>query len=196
MQLVVAAALLLLAAAARRDLPLVDVLLLGNLPASATVCLLVSIPLAVCQIQHESLESHGDFPSNMVRLGYLHIFCPIHGAPLVATTRVSNRVDSYPPRHPPSVFLPHPVTVYRITGQRDGVPASEVTATDRLCLLLEIEAIHTQARAATRDALSEFTRKPKDTIAAARQVADAFRTPMVARDRLYAIRDHVVLVWR
>lgn len=62
---------------------------------------------------------------------------------------------------------PARVTVYRITAERDDVPASEVTATDRLRVLVGTEATHPQALSVTRKALNEIVREPDEAIAAA-----------------------------
>lgn len=61
---------------------------------------------------------------------------------------------------------PIPVTVYRITGERDRVPAAKVTATDLLRLLEMEEAIQPEARAGTRKTLYQIARKrPPDDLA-------------------------------
>lgn len=57
------------------------------------------------------------------------------------------------------------VTVYRITGEHDLLPASEVTATDILRLLEGKEVTQPQADESTRKSLTGITRKPKETMA-------------------------------
>lgn len=79
------------------------------------------------------------------------------------------------------------MTVYRITGEGDLVPAAEVTVKDLLRLLVEEEATHAQAPAATRNALLDITRKPQNTIAvAATWPTNAFRASVVNCNRLHA----------
>lgn len=64
-------------------------------------------------------------------------------------------------------FSPTQVIVNRTSGERDEMPASEVTATGVLRLLLREEATRPQTRAAARTSLNLITRKPNETIAAA-----------------------------
>lgn len=72
------------------------------------------------------------------------------------------------------------VTVYRIIGERDDIPVSEVAVSDWLRLLVRTEATQTQAHAATRDALNEIARKPGETIAvAASRLNDSLPTLIV-----------------
>lgn len=58
-------------------------------------------------------------------------------------------------------------TVYRITDERDLIPAAEVTSTDLLRLLVKEEVIHPQACVATRNAFDEIIRKADEMIATA-----------------------------
>lgn len=59
------------------------------------------------------------------------------------------------------------VTVYRTTGEMDGVLVSEGTASDWLRVFITTEATQPQACVTSRDALDEIHRKPDKTIAAA-----------------------------
>lgn len=88
------------------------------------------------------------------------------------------------------LFFPlTPMTVCHITGERDLVPAIEITTTDVLRLLMEEEPIHPQARAATRNALHDITRKLKETnAAAAMRLTNAFRASVVNRNRPHATK--------
>lgn len=68
------------------------------------------------------------------------------------------------------------VTAYRITGERDHVPASELTATDWLCEFLGTEATHPQARTVNRDLSKEMSPNPNEVImAVASRLTDALR---------------------
>lgn len=64
----------------------------------------------------------------------------------------------------PVVVYTTPVSVYRTTGESDEVAASEVSVRDLLCLSVQEEATHPNARAATKNALNQTTQKPNETI--------------------------------
>lgn len=80
------------------------------------------------------------------------------------------------------------MTVYGIVGERDLVPASRVTTTGLLRLLLGEEATHPQTRAVTRNALQEIVRNLKEPIAAAAAIRlnDACRAFVVNFNRPHA----------
>lgn len=91
---------------------------------------------------------------------------------------------------PPSV-----VTVYRITGKRDHVPASEAVSSDCLRFFVTTETTKPQARAATRYYFNEIARKPNDTFAGtASQLTDAFRDSIEDCDLPHA--SEIILFWR
>lgn len=62
---------------------------------------------------------------------------------------------------------PTPITVYRITGERDPVPPCQITVTYLPRLLVGEETTYPQVRVTARNAVNEITRKPRETIAAA-----------------------------
>lgn len=75
-----------------------------------------------------------------------------------------------------SFFPLTPMTVYGITGERDCVPATKVTAADRLRCLVREEATHPEVHVATRNALKETVQKANETIeAGVTRLTDAFR---------------------
>lgn len=59
---------------------------------------------------------------------------------------------------------PTPVTVYRITGEQDVVPAAEVTVTYWLRVFARTDAPHPQARTVTRMASKEIARKLNEIV--------------------------------
>lgn len=74
-------------------------------------------------------------------------------------------------------------TLYRITGERDDVPALEAIATDWLRAFVRTGATHPQACATIRVCINEISRKPNETIAAvASRQSGASRASIVNRD--------------
>lgn len=87
---------------------------------------------------------------------------------------------------------PTQVTLYRITGEQDVGPTSEVTTAHSFCVFVGTEATHLQARVVTRKALSVITRRPDESVAAAAaRLIAAYAT--VYRDRPQA--SEIMFLW-
>lgn len=85
------------------------------------------------------------------------------------------------------ISSPIPARLYRRSGGRGVVPASEVAMTDWLRVSIRAEAIHPQARAITREALNDIARNSNETVAAtAAHLIHVFRIATVDRDRPHA----------
>lgn len=71
-------------------------------------------------------------------------------------------------------FSPTLVTVYRITEERDGISASEVTATSWPRVFARTQTTHVKARVVTKRASKEIAQKSNDIITeAASRLTDA-----------------------
>lgn len=104
------------------------------------------------------------------------------GAILGSAARSPDRkIATHPDTHR-LVFSPKPVTAYHIAGERDLVPAANVTVTGLLRLLVKEEAAHPQARTANRSALNHIIQKPQETIAEGYEQSDVFRASVVNRN--------------
>lgn len=83
-------------------------------------------------------------------------------------------------------LLPIPVTVYRITGERDLGAAAEATATDLPPLLVGEESTYPQARTATQNVLNDIATRKETIAGAVTWLINAFPASVVNHNRPHA----------